>query len=142
MKIAVVSFGSIKNTQLKELEGYYKLLISKTFKIEYIELKDISERKVVLGDIPNLKGKNLFLSEDGKEFTTNQFADQLNLWMNQSQDVNFIIANAFGFDDNIKSTQLLFSLSKMTFPHEFAKIILLEQIFRVGDLLKGGKYHK
>lgn len=142
MKITIVTFGTIKNPQLKELEGYYKLLISKTFKIEYIELKDVTGRKLSLSDIPDIKGKYLFLSEDGKEFSTNQFAEQIKSWMNQSQDVNFIIANAFGFDDKIKSTQSLFSLSQMTFPHEFAKVLLLEQLFRVGDILKGGKYHK
>ena len=59
------------------------------------------------------------------------------------QDVDIIIGGAYGLDDSIiKSANITLSLSKMTLPHQLAKIILLEQIYRAQSILERHPYHK
>lgn len=146
MKIRIISFGKIRNPNIYELELYYKKLVSRHFKIDFLSLKDIPDRKINKGDINNYfvsSYKNIILSEIGTSLSTHGLKNKIHKWMIQSQDIQFFIGNAFGFDDNIKSrADLIFSLSKLTFPHEIAKVLLIEQLFRVGDILKGGRYHK
>lgn len=145
MKIRIYSFGKIKNTEISGLVEYYTKLSSRYFQIEQIELRDISDRKVNSDDVEKYldDGYSILLSEDGKEFSTKEFSNKFQNWKNHSQDLNFFIANAFGFEPDVKEkADLLFSLSQLTFPHELVKAILLEQLFRVGDILNNGRYHK
>ncbi len=145
MKIRIYSFGKIKNAEISSLIDYYSKLVSRYFQVEQVELKEISDRKVALGDIEKYfkNSHNIILSENGKEFSTKEFANKFQSWMNHSQDLNFFIGNAFGFEKAAKEkADLVLSFSQFTFPHEFVKVLLLEQLFRVGDILNNGRYHK
>jgi 23S rRNA (pseudouridine1915-N3)-methyltransferase len=145
MKIKIFIFGKIKNTELRILEEYYFKLAQKHFKVEIVELRDIKDRKVEFDEIEKYftNGFNIILSEDGKEYSTKDFAQIVQKWKMDSIDINIFVGNAFGFSEVVKqNSNLVLSLSKMTFPHELTLVILLEQLFRVGDILSGGKYHK
>ena len=145
MQFTIITFGKIKNSELKELENYYFKLSKKFFKINIIEKKDVSNRAVSFVDVEKYF-KNAFpivLSNEGQEFFTKEFCQEIVKWKQDSQKVNFIIGNAFGFTEEVKvNARLLLSLSKFTFPHEVTRVLLLEQLFRCGDILSGGKYHK
>ena len=57
--------------------------------------------------------------------------------------LNFIIGGSVGLHNNVKSNaDMLLSMSKMTFPHHLARIMLLEQLYRAFNIIDGGKYHK
>jgi len=145
MKIKIINIGKTKNSSVRELEDYYMKLARKYFQIEIIITKDIRNRMIDYSDIRKYftKDMNIILSEDGEEFSTIKFAEMLNNARLKSVDLTFFIANAFGFTENVKfKGNLTLSLSKMTFPHELVRIILLEQLFRCGDYLAHGKYHK
>jgi 23S rRNA (pseudouridine1915-N3)-methyltransferase len=145
MKIKIITFGKIRDNNLAELEAYYHKLATKHFSIEIVELKDIRDRKVTKQDIEKYlqDGHNLILSEEGTNYSTLEFTNELQKMEFQTQNVNFIIGNAFGFENAIKDkASMILSLSKMTFPHEVVRVLLLEQLFRAGDILAGGKYHK
>jgi len=145
LRIKLYNFGKIKNSSLRELEDYYLKLSKKYLQIEIVELKDVKKGKIVLDDIKKQfdSGFTIILSEEGKEFTTKEFVKEIRDWKLESREVRIFVGNAFGFEEEVKTkSDLVFSLSKLTLPHEFVRVLLLEQLFRVGDILAGGKYHK
>jgi len=95
-------------------------------------LKRIPERSYVIA-----------LDENGKSFTSLDFANHLNnLFVSQNKPLYFIIGGPYGLANSVKRRcDELFSLSKMTFTHQMVRIILLEQIYRAMTIIKGKKYH-
>ncbi len=146
MQIKIYTFGRIKNPEIKQLQQYYIRLVQKYFRVEMIELKDIADRRVSLKEVSLYllpKQKNIFLSDDGVGMNTFHFLNFFKKMQIQTKVLCFFIGNAFGFDAEVKKrADMLLSFSSMTFPHEFVKILLLEQIFRIGNLWQGGDYHK
>ena len=79
------------------------------------------------------------LSEEGKEFSSTGFADVLGKF---DRKVLFIIGGPYGLAPEVKAkATLLWSLSKLTFTHELARLLLFEQLFRAVNILHGGSYH-
>jgi 23S rRNA (pseudouridine1915-N3)-methyltransferase len=145
MKLKIFTIGKVKDRAIQELIEYYSKLISKYSKIELVSLNDKTESKLNLSLLEKYmeNSYNIVLSEEGKEFTTLEFAKKLE-GLNQNQpNVNFFIANAYGFELEVKTkANLVLSLSQMTTGHELAYAFLLEQLFRCLNLNAGGKYHK
>ncbi|MGH6609521.1 MAG: 23S rRNA (pseudouridine(1915)-N(3))-methyltransferase RlmH [Burkholderiaceae bacterium] len=83
------------------------------------------------------------LDERGKDWTTQQLADQLRRWRDASEDVAFAIGGADGLDDGFKrSARLQLRLSSMTLPHALARVVLVEQLYRASSMLAGHPYHR
>lgn len=145
MKIQLVTFGKIKNKEARELIDYYLQLAGKYVKTELIQLKEI-QTKVNLNDLGNIIEKDcvrIVMSEDGKEFTTEEFTAKLKTFQMSGKDIQIIIGSAFGVAEELKSySDIVLSLGKMTYPHELSLVLITEQIFRCYNLLAGGKYHK
>ncbi|OAA31063.1 50S rRNA methyltransferase [Kosmotoga arenicorallina S304] len=87
--------------------------------------------------------KVLILDERGKIPTSVQFASKLKTWQNRSvKKVLFLIGGPYGFSREIlEGGWELFSLSKLTFTHEMAVLLLLEQLYRAETIIKGKTYH-
>lgn len=145
MKINIYTFNTNKEKNLSNLAEYYSKLTSKYADVKNIHLKDKTEKKISLEVIGKYfdKGYNITLSENGKEFDTIGLSEKLEAIKMENSTINFFLANAFGFTDEVeRKADLTLSLSQMTFAHEMAYVILLEQLFRCLNLLAGGKYHK
>jgi len=84
------------------------------------------------------------LHEQGRSFTSTEFSRWLqNQFGTQNRPLVFLIGSAFGIHERLReNARMVLSLSKMTLSHEHARLILLEQIYRAMDILKGGPYHK
>lgn len=101
------------------------------------------EGEAILKELP----KDSFvcaLCIEGKQFSSQEFADKISgvASMGKSK-ITFIIGSSFGLCDKVKQrADLKLSFSKMTFPHQMFRTILLEQIYRAFSILGGGKYHK
>ena len=81
------------------------------------------------------------LSEDGETLHSEAFAERLSEF--GSQRLAFLIGSAKGLSDEIKQTaSWTLSLSSMTFPHDLARLLLVEQIYRAQTILNGGPYHR
>ena len=83
------------------------------------------------------------LDEGGKEFTSQEFAGFIEARKNDSiKNLVFLIGGAYGLDDTVlKRANLKWSLSKLTFPHQLVRLILVEQLYRAFTILNNEKYH-
>lgn len=99
-----------------------------------------NEGKAMLREIEREKGAvTVVMTEEGKEFTTAEFSQFLG---KADRKILFIIGGPFGISPEVKArADLLMALSKMTFTHEMARMIFLEQLYRGLNLLNGGAYH-
>ncbi|MBR4626868.1 MAG: 23S rRNA (pseudouridine(1915)-N(3))-methyltransferase RlmH [Ruminococcus sp.] len=81
---------------------------------------------------------------EGKQLSSTELAEAIaSAGVSGSSTVSFVIGSSFGLDPEIKAMgQLRLSMSKMTFPHQLARVMLLEQIYRAFQINSGGKYHK
>ena len=83
------------------------------------------------------------LDERGQDLTTKKLASRLETWMQEGQDVAFLIGGADGLDPELKSEAAeMIRLSSLTLPHGMAKLILCEQLYRAVSVLKNHPYHR
>jgi 23S rRNA (pseudouridine1915-N3)-methyltransferase len=83
------------------------------------------------------------LSRSGRSLDSRAFAAALDLWRQAGRDLAFVVGGAYGLDESLQQQcDEVIRLSDMTLPHELARLVLLEQIYRGNTILKGGPYHK
>ena len=146
-----ICIGKIKENYLKEAIEEYKKRLSKYTKLEIIELSDVSfdikrtlevERDYILKNIKE-NDYNILLDIDGRELTSIEFANNLDKIRQINSNINFIIGGSNGVHDDIKNiVNERISFSKLTFPHQLFRVILLEQIYRSFKMLNNEEYHK
>ncbi|NUM50697.1 MAG: 23S rRNA (pseudouridine(1915)-N(3))-methyltransferase RlmH [Flavobacteriales bacterium] len=85
----------------------------------------------------------ILLDERGDEYTSVQMAGYIQKLQNQNKaNIFFVIGGAHGFSEEVyQRADARISLSKLTFPHQLARVIFMEQLYRVFTILKGEKYH-
>ena len=136
----IIAIGKIKKQWIKEgIEMYLKRLPG----LKIIEIKDSTQRKEE-HTIKELMKRNetlVTLSENGQSFTSKEFSKKL---LNcKNLNLTFAIGGATGFSPLLKDTaSWQLSLSPLTFPHEIARLLLIEQIYRAKTIAQGGSYHK
>ena len=140
MKIKIIAVGKIKKSWINEgIKEYYKRLRN----LEIIEIKDSTPS--LEGDkIINLIKSNeklIVLSEEGENLSSIKLANLIQNEMFCS--FVFAIGSAEGISEKLKkSAYKVLSLSRMTFPHELARLFLIEQIYRANTIMNNQKYHK
>ncbi len=151
INIRLLCVGNLKEEFWQKAEKEYAKRLSKFCKLEIIECceqnkyDDIEKIKEKEGEeiALNLKGKNILFDLGGKELSSEEFASRLENLALTNSTITFIIGGSYGVSEKIKQTvQDKISLGKMTFPHNLARIMLLEQIYRGFMINAGAKYHK
>ena len=150
--IKIITIGSIKEKYLKDAINEYLKRIKKYTNIEIIELKDeglVEKDKAIklegekIEKYLNNKDYIVTLEIEGKELTSLEFASKLdNIFIDHS-NITFIIGGSYGLSNQIKEkSNFHLSFSKMTFPHQLFRLILLEQIYRSFKINNNESYHK
>lgn len=156
LKIKIIALGKIKEKFLKSgIDEFLKRITPfasvSVVEINPIEIKDENLKDKILfqeGEkiLENIKATDYVITLEilGKEFSSEEFAQKIKeLTNNGTQEVVFVIGSSCGIGENVsKRANLKMSMSKMTFLHEFARLILVEQIYRAFKILQGGTYHK
>lgn len=150
--IKIICVGKIKEKYLKEAILEYQKRISKYTKLELIEVKDydfddkektINLEKEQIEKYLDSKDYMITLEIEGEEYTSLEFAKKLDSAFLISSNICFIIGGSYGLSNKIKQkANLHLSFSKMTFPHQLFRVILLEQIYRAYKINHNEKYHK
>ncbi|MCI5629360.1 MAG: 23S rRNA (pseudouridine(1915)-N(3))-methyltransferase RlmH [Clostridium sp.] len=159
MRISIICVGKIKEKYLKLGIDEFKKRLSKYCKLEIIELDDekapenLSDKEMLM--IKEKEGKKILskikdnsyviaLAIDGKNLSSEELADTINnLGVRGNSHIVFIIGGSLGLSDEILSrANYKLSFSKMTFPHQLMRLILLEQVYRAYRINSGEPYHK
>ena len=156
MKIKIIALGKIKEKFLKEgINEFLKRLTPyasvSVLELSPIEIKDENlTEKILLEEgekiLSNIKPLDFVITMEigGKQFSSEEFASKIKTLTNDGvQEIVFVIGSSCGIGENVsKRANLKMSMSKMTFLHQFARLILVEQIYRAFKIIKGETYHK
>jgi 23S rRNA (pseudouridine1915-N3)-methyltransferase len=145
LKITIAWIGKTKEPAIQALTDDYLKRISRYVQVEAVTLRDEAGVLALAGRTGKSSAKSTLVLMDsrGKELSSEQFAR----FVGDYQDRNplpliFAVGGADGFSDEIKAAaQRTISLGKMTLPHELARVVLLEQVYRAFTILKGHPYH-
>ena len=155
MEICVLSIGKISSQWIQQGLEVFENRIGKYNKYTSIVLPDIKNAKSLTKEIiKEEEGKQILtqlspsdfvviMDEKGKEFTSREFSEWIQKQMSSGKKrLLFIIGGPYGFSKGIyERADFKIALSKMTFTHEMAKLLLSEQIYRSMSILKGEPYH-
>jgi 23S rRNA (pseudouridine1915-N3)-methyltransferase len=161
MKVYLFAFGKLRTPGLREAADYYKKLIRTWQPIEEVELKPIAvpEKSPALRQQIQAKEAELLaerwdsllspraavflLDEGGRALTTQQWAKTVrDLKDGSVPEAAFCIGSSLGFADALrKRSRAILSLGPQTLPHELARVVLLEQLYRAWSVVQGHPYH-
>ena len=150
--IKLITVGTIKEKYLKDAIEEYKKRLKKYTNLELIEVKDeglVEESKAISLEAEKIKkhlsSKDYIITMEieGKQLSSTEFAEKLNQIQIENSNIVFIIGGSYGLSDEIKQmSRLHLSFSKMTFPHQLFRVLLLEQIYRSFKIMNNESYHK
>lgn len=150
--IKIICVGKIKENYLRDAIEEYKKRLSKYTKIEIIELQDegLMEKDKTIkieGEkiSKNINSKDFIvtLEINGKQLTSEEFAGVIDANLINHSCITFIIGGSYGLSEEvIKISNYHLSFSKMTFPHQLFRVLLLEQIYRAFKINNNESYHK
>ena len=159
MKITIITVGKIKEKYLRDAIDEYSKRLSKYCKLEILEVADEktpdSASEIVEENIRNKEGERILkhikegafvitLEIQGKQLTSEELADKIDaLGIQGKSHIIFVIGGSIGLGSEVlKRSDYALSFSKMTFPHQLMRVILLEQIYRSYRIISGEPYHK
>ncbi len=153
MKIRLVSIGKTKQPHVKTGVDLYRKRLSHYIPFEYVELPDVKgggkaevlREREAQSIMKGLSPQTVLvaLDEHGKQFSSVAFAGWIEKQMNRgASDVVFAIGGATGHGRALLDrAELTMSLSKMTFPHDLARLLFLEQLYRAFTIIRHEPYH-
>ena len=150
--IKILCVGKIKEKFFKDAINEYQRRITKYTKLDIIEVSDIDnssiqvilekEKDLIMKYI-NPKDYVIILEIDGNELSSIELANKIDNIFNTNSNITFIIGGSYGLHDDIKAlANFHLSFSKLTFPHQMFRVMLLEQIYRIFKINNNENYHK
>lgn len=159
MNVHLIVLGKLKEKYMKDFSQEYEKRLSAYCKLTITELEPVKlsdnpsqseidnalskETQMITAKIP----KNAYVFSmciEGKQMSSEELSQKMDdIALSGKSSVVFIIGSSFGLSDEIKRmSDFKFSMSKMTFPHKLARIMLEEQVYRAFSISNNGKYHK
>ena len=160
IKINLITVGKLKEKYWREACAEYTKRLSAFCKLDIVELAEsrlsdnpsdkeiqnalIQEAKTMRPYCDKKSAVNIAMCIEGKQFSSIDLSKKLDDFVLQGcNTINFIIGSSFGIANEIKKLcRLKLSMSEMTFPHQLARVMLLEQIYRCFQIQNNTKYHK
>ena len=158
LHIRLIALGNLKESYWRAALAEYEKRLATMAKFEIIELKEYrlpenpspaeiktaldKEAQAILAAIPS-RSYVAALCVEGGQLSSEELSDKLSTIMQQSGHLTLIIGSSHGLSDSVKKAAALrLSVSKLTFPHQMMRVLLLETVYRSLSILQGTKYHK
>lgn len=140
MKLCIFAIGKLKAKPINDLVQDYSSRLKHYFPFERVVLKDDDSFLKKIGGMDHL----IVCDDGGQQKTSFELAGMLAMYQNRRiKRLIFFIGGPEGVSPEVKKrANSALALSRMTFPHELAQAILLEQLYRAATILKGESYHK
>jgi len=154
MRLVVAVVGKARNAALGDAIRDYETRAARYWPLDVHEVREeratgipldtVKEREAVrLSEKVPERAQTVACELGGKSLTSEQFAELLQSAREQDRDLAFLIGGAFGLSPSVaKKSTMRLSLAPWTLPHEIARLVLVEQIYRAGTIVRGEPYHK
>lgn len=153
LKINLICIGKIKEKYIKDGINEFKKRLEPYINFNIYELKEYSDSNIslsknkesddIIKNINKREGYNILLDIRGEMVSSENLSLKLSNLTNSYSTINFIIGGSNGVNTEVeKKVNYRLSFSKMTFPHQLMRLILIEQIYRVISIQNNIKYHK
>ena len=158
IKVTLIALGKLKESYLREAVLEYTKRLSRYCDLDIIELEPVKlpdapskaqidaalekEAEMIIKKIP--KNCDVYpLCVEGKQFSSEELAEKVAELSQQGRGIALIIGSSYGLSEQVKAiAKTRLSLSKMTFPHQLFRVMLLEQVYRAFKINEGSTYHK
>lgn len=158
IKVKLITVGTLKEDYLRSAAAEYEKRLGAFCRFELVQLKE--ER---LSEIPSQNEIKAVLDKEavkiieqisssafcvalcveGKQLSSEEFAEKIEAVSMEKSEICFVIGSSYGLSDVVKQrADMRLSVSKLTFPHQLMRVILLEAIYRAFNIQRGTKYHK
>lgn len=158
LKVKLITVGNLKEDYLRSAVAEYEKRLGAFCRFELIQLKE--ER---LSDMPSKNEINAALEREavkiieqissssycvalcveGKQLSSEELAERIEAVSMEKSEICFVIGSSYGLADTVKQrADMRLSVSKLTFPHQLMRVILLEAVYRAFNIQRGTKYHK
>ncbi len=153
-KITIAAVGKLKKDHWRSAQIDYVKRLRQYTELTLVEVRDylgkgttdevaVAKEGEALLAATKSANYRIALSSEGQQIHSIDFAAQVLHWIENYSDIAFLIGGPVGLaPDLLHVVQFELSLSSLTFPHELARIILLEQLYRSGTILNNHPYHK
>jgi 23S rRNA (pseudouridine1915-N3)-methyltransferase len=153
MKLIVAAVGKPRDTALAAAIQHYEQRASRYWRLEVHEVKEESARNAQMQVVKEREAERLgarvqgatlvACDEGGTSMTSTRFARFLQDARDRARDVAFVIGGAYGLAPTLRDrAQTRLALAPWTLPHELARLVLAEQLYRAGTIIRGEPYHK
>ena len=156
--VKFITLGTLKESYLREAAAEYEKRLGAFCKMQMIQLKEEKlsdapsegeirqaldrEAQKIMAEIPP-RAYKIAMCVEGKQLSSEELAAKLEEVSERYGDVCFIIGSSHGLSDSVKNAcDMRLSVSKLTFPHQLMRVLLLEAVYRGFNIMKGTKYHK
>jgi 23S rRNA (pseudouridine1915-N3)-methyltransferase len=134
MRTLLLAVGRLRPPYADDVQHYQKLLA----RYARLELIEVREDQSVDGRIPD-RSYVVLLASDGREFDSIEFSKFLEERRQSGRDICFVVGGPRGLD--LESCDMRLSLGRMTLPHQLARVVLLEQVYRANKIIAREPYH-
>jgi 23S rRNA (pseudouridine1915-N3)-methyltransferase len=154
VRLVVAVVGKPRDRHLAAAISEYETRAARYWPLEVLDVREASGRGVNVTDVRSREGERLLgrvpatarvvaCDERGDRLTSAQFATLVSDARERAQDLAFIIGGAYGLSDAVRArADRTVQLAPWTLPHELARLVLAEQIYRAGTIVRGEPYHK
>lgn len=155
MRIRILTVGKVRQGFVAEGEAEYRRRLRGYAELEIQEVVVKAAASLPEAEVRQREGEELLarlpagerlivLDEKGRAQTSRQFADVLaGVQRSGAPRVTFVIGGASGLDERVRQrAEMMVSLSALTLPHQLARLVLVEQIYRACTILRGEPYHR
>ena len=158
LKVKLITVGNLKEEYLREAAAEYEKRLGAFCRFELVQLKEerLSEQPSA-GEIRTALEREaqkiseqvsssaylIALCVEGKQLSSEELAEKIEAISMDKSEICFVIGSSYGLSDSVKQrADIRLSVSKLTFPHQLMRVILLEAIYRAFNIQRGTKYHK